>query len=84
MLELLQGIFGTAPWVTQLSSILGVVAIASFALLIVIFLIWEESKVIARIQDRIGPNRVGPYGLGQSFADIVKLLIKEPIQISEY
>ena len=79
MLELLQGIFGTAPWVTQLSSILGVVAIASFALLIVIFLIWEERKVIARIQDRIGPNRVGPYGLGQSFADIVKLLIKEQI-----
>ncbi|MGB1249661.1 MAG: NADH-quinone oxidoreductase subunit NuoH [Candidatus Promineifilaceae bacterium] len=79
MLELLQGIFGTAPWVTQLSAILGVVIISSFALLIVIFLIWEERKVIARIQDRIGPNRVGPYGLGQSFADIVKLLIKEQI-----
>ena len=79
MIEFLQGIFGTAPWVTQLANVLGVTLIASFALLIVIFLIWEERKVIARIQDRIGPNRVGPYGLGQSFADIVKLLIKEQI-----
>lgn len=79
MLELLQGIFGTAPWVTQLSNVLGVVLIATFTLLVPIFLIWEERKVIARIQDRIGPNRVGPYGLGQSFADIVKLLIKEQI-----
>jgi NADH-quinone oxidoreductase subunit H len=38
-----------------------------------------ERKVIARFQDRIGPNRVGRYGLGQSFADIAKLLTKEQI-----
>jgi NADH-quinone oxidoreductase subunit H len=35
--------------------------------------------VVARFQDRIGPNRLGPFGLIQPFADIIKLLIKEDI-----
>ncbi len=75
----LQNILGNAAWVSWLSDILIVVLIGSFALLIAIFLIWMERKVIARFQDRIGPNRVGRYGLGQSFADIAKLLTKEQI-----
>jgi NADH-quinone oxidoreductase subunit H len=37
------------------------------------------SKVVARFQDRIGPNRLGPFGLIQPVADIIKLLIKENI-----
>ena len=41
------------------------------------YLTWLERKVIARIQDRIGPNRVGPYGLLQPLADGVKMLTKE-------
>jgi NADH-quinone oxidoreductase subunit H len=44
-----------------------------------IFLVWIERKVVSRFQDRIGPNRVGPFGLIQPFADIIKLLIKEDI-----
>jgi NADH-quinone oxidoreductase subunit H len=43
-------------------------------------LIWITRKVISRIQDRIGPNRVGPYGLFQTVADAVKLLSKEDIR----
>ncbi|GIK28650.1 MAG: NADH-quinone oxidoreductase subunit NuoH [Chloroflexi bacterium] len=61
------------------SIFLGVVLVATFPLLVTILLIWVERKFAARIQDRIGPNRVGPFGLLQPLADVVKLLTKENI-----
>src|SRR5258707_352553 len=58
---------------------LGVLLLLSLLMVLDIFLVWIERKVVSRFQDRIGPNRVGPFGLIQPFADIIKLLIKEDI-----
>ncbi len=72
--------WGLAPgWVAIIQAFIGVVAIATFVLLVDILLVWVERKVVARFQDRLGPNRLGPFGLIQPLADVIKLLIKEDI-----
>ncbi len=48
--------------------------------LVVIYLTYGERKVLGRIQQRIGPNRTGPGGLLQGFADALKLLSKEDLR----
>jgi NADH-quinone oxidoreductase subunit H len=55
----------------------GLVGVIGFSL--VIFTIWLERKLYARIQDRLGPNRVGPWGIFQTVPDIVKIFTKEYI-----
>lgn len=59
--------------------LIGVLLVSGVPLVTVIALILVERKVAARIQDRIGPNRVGPFGSLQTFADLMKLLAKEDI-----
>ena len=72
--------WGLAPGLINfIMTLLGVLLIAIFVLVVDIFLVWVERKVVARFQDRLGPNRLGPFGLIQPFADVIKLLIKEDI-----
>src|ERR1700751_4064501 len=51
----------------------------AFLLLTTMFMIWAESRVIGRMQNRPGPNRAGPLGLLQPIADALKLPLKEDI-----
>ncbi|MEZ0280933.1 NADH-quinone oxidoreductase subunit NuoH [Methyloceanibacter sp.] len=55
------------------------VAIMVVLLIIVAFLLYADRKIWAAVQMRRGPNVVGPWGLLQSFADLLKFVFKEPI-----
>lgn len=64
-------------WAQVLIGFLGIFLLIALLMVVDILLVWVERKVVSRFQSRIGPNRVGPFGLIQPFADIIKLLIKE-------
>ena len=73
----LQGLFGSVfplVWV-----VLKIVLIIATHLLALAYLTFWERKVIGWMQVRIGPNRVGPWGLIQPIADGLKLLLKEVV-----
>jgi NADH-quinone oxidoreductase subunit H len=55
------------------------IIILGFILFLVLYLILGLRKIMGWIQARIGPNRVGPWGLAQTIADAIKLLVKEDI-----
>ncbi|MGA2504720.1 MAG: NADH-quinone oxidoreductase subunit NuoH [Anaerolineales bacterium] len=77
--SLLSGWGFSASLVMVILYIIGITVLIIFAMALDIMLVWVERKVVARFQDRLGPNRIGPFGLIQPFADIIKLVIKEDI-----
>src|SRR5207248_4271038 len=77
---LLSWLAGSPDWLIQVASIL----INVFMLLAVFLTLFAlisvlERKILARMQNRYGPNRVGPFGLFQPIADGIKMLINEDI-----
>ncbi len=80
LLRNLLGGWGFSPDIINLVlNLLGAFVMGLGVLLITLLLIWAERKIVARIQDRLGPNRVGPFGILQTVADLVKLITKELI-----
>jgi NADH-quinone oxidoreductase subunit H len=72
--------WGLPQWAINLiSDFVGVLILVIIGILAVIVFTPMERKVIARMQDRPGPNRVWPYGLLQAVADAIKMLTKEDI-----
>jgi NADH-quinone oxidoreductase subunit H len=71
----LESLFGSLFWSAVIKCVL------AFGLLLVttLLLVWMERRVVAFMQNRIGPNRAGPFGILQTLADGLKLFFKEPI-----
>jgi NADH-quinone oxidoreductase subunit H len=81
MLDIWNSMPSLLQYLTVTTSKILLVTVA--VILIVAFSTYFERKVIGSMQARVGPNRVGPMGLLQPFADVIKLLIKEVIVPAE-
>jgi NADH-quinone oxidoreductase subunit H len=75
---------GIPSWLVSLVYVgFGAAAVLGMITVFVMIALWAERRFIARLQDRLGPNRVGKFGLLQSVADALKLLGKEIIRPKE-
>ena len=79
VLALDQMLDGGLWWQALLIVLLKVVVVFVIGLVGTMFMVWFERKVIAGMQNRIGPNKAGPFGLLQTLADGIKLFFKEDL-----
>ncbi len=70
-------LFGMWNW---LDAVVRTVIVVLVMTVLVVYLTYGERKVVARMQQRLGPMRTGPYGLLQGFADALKLVAKEDLR----
>lgn len=71
---------GAPDWLTQIvSALISISAVLAVFMSLFAMMSLLERKILARIQNRYGPNRVGPFGLLQPLADGIKMLIKEDV-----
>ena len=88
ILHLIHTFLSECEWLSPMAVIIiecvlvGLALLTAYAL-IALALIYTERKITAFFQCRYGPNRVGKWGLIQSFADMIKILIKEIIKIDK-
>lgn len=72
--------WGVAPDAARIiTNLLGAATLCMVGLMLVVLTIWLERKLYARIQDRLGPNRIGPWGILQTIPDMIKIFTKEYI-----
>jgi NADH-quinone oxidoreductase subunit H len=76
----LEVFFNDRWWVVALKALFAFVVL----LLLTLFTIWYERRVVAFMQQRQGPNMNGPFGLLQSLADGMKLMFKEDLPSSRW
>ena len=78
--DLIAVTFGGPAWLAYfVASIVVIMVVVNGFLLLGTLFTWMERKVVGRFQSRVGPNRVGPFGILQAVADAIKLLFKEDI-----
>src|ERR1041384_1732997 len=80
LLHQLYASVGLSGFSGLLDPVVSAVVMFGFIAVFVMFLVWMERKVSAHMQSRIGPNRVGAFGLLQTVADAIKLTIKEDVR----
>lgn len=72
-------LIGDLTWTPLLIVVLKVLVVFVVGLVGTMFMVWFERKVIAGMQNRVGPNKAGPFGILQTLADGIKLFFKEDL-----